>query len=438
MIEIPVLNTSIDNIDTKAYDEVVDSFNEFNMAVSYIIDYMCQHMAPHLCNIKSTGKIIKSINDSYDFFLSGISAITDAAKESIQNISSEDNIKTYAEANNLKELNSKINTIKDSCISDLLIKRQLSDYQYYSYDGTVESVDLLPIYEKELEEFIDDETNIFVKELKISIREFIAIRKSIGTSNIKSLSQQAENEIIILNSIADRAISAYNKYHDSIMNLTIFDKLKECSWESCGQVYDNDIKHDYYFITINDEESNDNENNRFIEAGFPEETTTAVEITKLNYWLKYLGIATLMNLSMPQYWSTGFVGPNGPVSLPVIMFPIFSISGRVIAVFGLGICGMYPYPLILLANTGTLPACIILPINTIIDMIQDKLKEFASKSVDELMGSAAMQLEAINQDIIKCENDIEEINKEIEQIANLSKSKAAKIELEENKKRKSL
>jgi hypothetical protein len=72
----------------------------------------------------------------------------------------------------------------------------------------------------------------------------------------------------------------------------------------------------------------------------------------INYWLKYCAFATLASVINPiTGWSTGIILPSGPLQLPVIYIPIKPIKlSYGFMVFGLTICGIFPFPWVLMVN----------------------------------------------------------------------------------------
>lgn len=46
------------------------------------------------------------------------------------------------------------------------------------------------------------------------------------------------------------------------------------------------------------------------------------DITKIPYWLLYASVLNTVALS-PTFWTTGFIGPNGPIKMPIVWIPVF-------------------------------------------------------------------------------------------------------------------
>lgn len=74
----------------------------------------------------------------------------------------------------------------------------------------------------------------------------------------------------------------------------------------------------------------------------------------IQYWLKYCAFATLASCANPATgWSTGWITPT-PIQFPVVYIPIKAIYTKYgFVVIGLSICGIYPFPWVLLVNFTT-------------------------------------------------------------------------------------
>ena len=95
---------------------------------------------------------------------------------------------------------------------------------------------------------------------------------------------------------------------------------------------------------------------------------TAYGVDSIAYWLRYCGVATIVNL-IPIYWATLF-NIFSPIPLPIIYLPLIPIKvGSMVIVVGLGICGIAIWPMILFVNMGTLNGTVILHFDLAIDII---------------------------------------------------------------------
>lgn len=82
------------------------------------------------------------------------------------------------------------------------------------------------------------------------------------------------------------------------------------------------------------------------------------------------------------------------------------MSGSCGVLFGLGICGIAVWPMIVLINNTAYDATMLIPINLVIDLVRKKLNDLADKSVGSLK-SFAMPF------IKECDDEIEEIERQI-------------------------
>jgi hypothetical protein len=76
----------------------------------------------------------------------------------------------------------------------------------------------------------------------------------------------------------------------------------------------------------------------------------------IEYWFKYCTFATLASVANPiSGWATGFPPPIGPIPFPVVYIPIKAFSSDWgFIVIGITICGIFPYPWVLVANLSSL------------------------------------------------------------------------------------
>ncbi|MEG1363891.1 MAG: hypothetical protein RSC92_05630, partial [Clostridia bacterium] len=87
--------------------------------------------------------------------------------------------------------------------------------------------------------------------------------------------------------------------------------------------------------------------------------TNNIEISDLDYWKKYLRIATLNGLN-PIYWSTGLILLGTPILMPIVYIPTKVIKTSYgCIVMGISICGISISPLILYVNLSNKPEPII-------------------------------------------------------------------------------
>ena len=257
-----------------------------------------------------------------------------------------------------------------------------------------------------------------------------------------ALKNQCKREKRKLEDLCSEVIKWYSENSKKIDSGEIFDSLKEATCVSRGDIYYNNIKCERHFASIDksgnrnkkgngddNDECGGNDNNKYHQLGLPEETTTSCEITSLEYWMKYMCMATLVNCMMPMYWSTGFIGPSGPVKLPIILIPFTVVnSGSIIIVIGLGLCGICPYPMILFVNTSTIKGSIIPPINLVVDLTRKGLKKLADTASKAMLDGLMIPVPLMEEEERKYKEDVEKIDM---QIASLREMKIPGI----NKKR---
>ena len=82
---------------------------------------------------------------------------------------------------------------------------------------------------------------------------------------------------------------------------------------------------------------------------------TETDLGSIKYWLKYCSFATLASVVNPVFgWSTGWLGPPGPIPFPTIYIPIKPISTSYgFIVLGLSITGIWIFPFVLMVNYST-------------------------------------------------------------------------------------
>ena len=140
---------------------------------------------------------------------------------------------------------------------------------------------------------------------------------------------------------------------------------------------------------------------------FGEDTLrTQFGITDFEYWVKYCGIATIVNCMLPMYWPTGLVIAGVPIPLPIIYIPFVVIKGRVI---GLGICGICPLPMMLFVNFGDIPGSLMPALNIAVDTIKSMVSKIPSISVKPIKKTIKHMIETQDKKI----NDLKEKKSEI-------------------------
>lgn len=253
---------------------------------------------------------------------------------------------------------------------------------------------------------------------RYTIIKNISDYKTINGEIVKGKTVDIKNELIkqtgyeheILEKFYYKVKGVYTE-NKKLYDNDAFDSFKEATIEDKGIVYYNNEKYKHYFVTTesyNIEDLYDNENKKKLNelADFDSSPYTKIETNDIRYWLLYCAQATLMHCILPMYWGCGFILLGAPVPLPVIYIPIYFLKGSFSMLFGLGICGIAIWPMIVCFNFTTDTKCIIQPVNMIIDKIRQASNLILTKGMDGLNKSIKGQLDKIND---RGENYDEEI-----------------------------
>lgn len=142
----------------------------------------------------------------------------------------------------------------------------------------------------------------------------------------------------------------------------------------------------------------------------PPDDINAITIKDYPYWKKYFALATLICI-VPTFWNCGldifpFIQciplPCIFIAIKSVYIPIFGI----IMVFGIGIRGMYPWPIILYVNVSDQPISILTPLIAILD----RLKNTFYGKLDSIEQVPIQSL--VNAYIAKLNKEINELKKE--------------------------
>jgi hypothetical protein len=213
----------------------------------------------------------------------------------------------------------------------------------------------------------------------------------------------------------------YDENGEKVNDKHIFDSFKEISWGTENIMYKDNKQYDFIYLTYEDYNSdtvlsnaepfdfdNDNPGDDYYDSGNYIKSKSGPNT--ILYWLRYLTIATIVNCMLPIYWGTGIIIAGVPVILPIIMLPIFVLPGRVTVVFGIGLCGICPMPLILFANLGNSRASILIPLNILGDTLKKTLQQAMTKLKDTTIKAAYSPI------ILSMEANINRYNKEVDNI----------------------
>lgn len=248
---------------------------------------------------------------------------------------------------------------------------------------------------------------------------------------IQMMKQITANEAAELKKIYESALSFYLTNKDSVDSCEDIFKLGEINWPGSSTIYKDGNPCDYYLFRYDSvicpgsmDDLYEAEN---ILENLPETTgdelydMTASPVTKYGidnilYWLKYCGIATLINTMIPLYWATG-LNIGTPIPLPIIYLPIIPICiGPLVIVIGIGICGICPLPMILFVNTGTDKASILIPINLAVEEIKKLVQKIPSLQKPAIRGIVNPLVVTLDNEINSSITEIEKINYQIDEI----------------------
>lgn len=243
--------------------------------------------------------------------------------------------------------------------------------------------------------------------------------KQILKKYLGALKSITDEESRILRKLTDDAINWYTTNANKITSGELFDTLKEIDWPPKSIIKRNDEPYDFFYLeNKNDLQNQQNDEQIENENEFTEDSVkTRYGIDSYMYWLKYCTMATIANCMMPMYWGTGIVISGAPILLPIIFIPIYPMPGRVTVLFGIGLCGMCPLPMIYFVNMSDTPGFMIPFINTLVDMLKQIPPKIMNISNDIIKESLNTMVKGNNERIDALKNSINEIDKEIKELS---------------------
>lgn len=273
-------------------------------------------------------------------------------------------------------------------------------------------------------------SGILIDEYKdnyTGIDPLVIINKAILKPYLNTLKAITDQEIVELDALSNEVLNWYNENDGKVDDPKIFDVFKEIGWGPESQIYKDNEMYDFIYLKYveNTPDGFDpaNEPFDFENESYPDSYYNENKYVKSSYgpdsfpyWLRYLTIATLVNCLLPVYWSTGLIVLGVPVILPNVMLPLFVLPGKLTVVFGIGLCGICPMPLILFVNMTNEKMSILIPLNALADTVKSGLKEVLNKQKKVIeLGYKPL--------IDKFDNDINDYNSQLEtlemQIENL-------------------
>jgi hypothetical protein len=246
---------------------------------------------------------------------------------------------------------------------------------------------------------------------------------------IKSLQKITKDEKYELDDLISKAITWYKQNDSQVMTGEVFNNFKEIVWPTSSKVYWYNTAIDFYYLQDQVEDINSLDTNILLQAeNYDIDTDTTNNYVnsgsgpnKYTYWLKYMSYATAVNCMMPVYWPTGLIIMGVPIPLPIIFIPFYVLPGRITTVFGLGICGICPLPLVLFINMSNIPGSVIFPLNTVVDVLQKA--SLAVLSIQTLIMVLKLKpvIAAFDAKINKTDTEIKEIDEKIKNLQSMIK-----------------
>lgn len=248
--------------------------------------------------------------------------------------------------------------------------------------------------------------DVLVKKIAVLLNVWHNYKNNVN--NEKSLNEQTIYEFNILIEFYNKIISEYVKNNDIINNI---DSYKEASWPCAGTIYIDNLEYKHYLFikeNVNNDVTEEEGNNQV-------STKTKYEQTTYQYWLKYCGMATLVNCMLPIYWGTGFLVAGVPMPMPIILIPIHVVSGSCTCVIGISICGIWVDAMMIFSNMSANMSSFILPINMVIEMTNTMLDNIKRKTTSKTLKEIGeAQIKVYDNLIRNTEKEIEDIKKEMD------------------------
>ena len=265
-------------------------------------------------------------------------------------------------------------------------------------------------------DMVENKTGIIkcLTNLYLLINKIDNIKKdSISEEEFKKITFNESTELF--NFINDINVE-YNDYKNVLND---FENLfNDVNWPTPMEVYIDNIKYDHYLFTM-DLFSDEIPLDENIGNDDVLSSESAAHPNKLAYWQKYCGIATLVNCMQPQYWATGLLLLGVPIPMPIILIPFTYIDGKVSAVIGIGICGMWILPMMLVINQTDQLNSALIPIYQIIDTTMESLKSFKQMQYKSIKLTTKPMIDTLNKKINGINDEIRELKKQIALYKNL-------------------
>jgi len=286
-----------------------------------------------------------------------------------------------------------------------------------------------------VDDYIDKDTNKKIEQIKKICKRFTLIRNienyqekiidaiKYEKYTINNIKKQTALEV---SSISDYYKELWDKYNElkNITDDSTFDIFKEAKITKMADVYYNGIKCNHYYVDEDDTDAvkafNDIEKTDYYKEM---QNLTCSALTEQNqqslpYWLLYCTQATLVQLMLPMYWGCGLLVAGAPVPFPIIYIPIYFLSASVSCLFGIAICGLAIYPMIVCINFTLDAATILMPITMAMDELRNLTATMQTTTLNNLQDTIQKQIDSLksgstyNEDLARINIKIHELEKQ--------------------------
>lgn len=418
------IKDEIMEIKSKYFSYIIDTLNNNNKSLSSNeqIDYkLLDYYYDFILNINYNDKNPYNVElfDIINSFIQDrkkIEKLNRDIKEDINNIALkiDKNKKNFFEYNIEKEIGKlNLNNINETYeyFKKLFGIKNTESKQIKMDSDNINSGTINEITNSNTETLSEDDmknitNDVLVKKIAVLLNVWHNYKNN--TNNEKSLNEQTIYEFNIIIEFYNKIISEYVKNNDIINNI---DSYKEALWPCSGTIYIDNLEYKHYLFikeNVNNDVTEEEGNNQV-------STKTKYEQTTYQYWLKYCGMATLVNCMLPIYWGTGFLVSGVPMPMPIILIPIHVVSGSCTCVIGISICGIWIDAMMIFSNMSANISSFILPINMVIEMTNTMLDNIKRKTTSKTLKEIGeVQIKAYDELIRNTEQEIEDIKKEMD------------------------
>lgn len=280
-------------------------------------------------------------------------------------------------------------------------------------------------------------------ELMVPVDPIMLAAQAVLRPYLKTLQKVTVSESNELDILAKEVMNWYDANAEKVNDPHIFDSFKEIGWGGESIIYRNNDMYDYVYLTYNEDSGNNEDGNFDFDSGNNDMDyydsgaylKAAYGPDSLEYWIKYLSIATVVNCMLPIYWGTGLIITGAPIILPIIMIPMCVINGRVTAVFGIGLCGICPMPMILFVNLGNTMGSMLVPLNILADTLLKSIRKVTNKQQPALEAAYLPVLQSLDENINDYNKKLNDLESEIHNLDSaIKENKKVKRNIKKKKK----